>query len=498
MRETAETGQKILYYSGSPALSYPDVFIYPAESDISSRHGSDISTQTKLTSKLSLNIPLISAGMDTVTESKMAITMALRGGMGEIHRNNTPDQEATEVRKVKERMRVIEEYPPMVGEKATIGEAKALLEKRQRGYVIVYEGSEFNGFIAGMATMKDFEAGKLDMPIQNIMTPLIPKKDRERSLITAPEGTGLEDAVEIMRRHRIEKLPVLNNEGKLIGVYTIKDSQYILGHPDAAVDAKGRLLVGAAIGVHESDILRAQKLVEAGVDVLFLDIAHGHSRYSQIMLERLKERENIKVPIIAGNVATKEGVLFLYNNGADGIKVGIGPGGVCTTRNIAGTGVPQITALLEAREALANRRHAPPIIADGGIREPGDAAKALTIADSVMIGSLFAGTDESPGEPVNIDGTGLKKRVRGMASAQVAKARVEMGDSTTDITKYVPEGRERHVVYQGPVGPIINRFVGGIRSGMSYAGAHDMGEMKKAKLIYVSQQGAEENKRGMT
>jgi IMP dehydrogenase len=305
----------------------------------------------------------------------------------------------------------------------------------------------------------------------------------------------LEKAYKIMVDKRIEKLPVLDKKGKLAGVYTIKDYKQFHKYPNAATDKRGRLLVGAAIGVHEVDVDRAIMVTKAGADVLFLDIAHGHSVYSKEMIKRLKVKEKIKTPIIVGNVATAEGVKFAYDIGADGVKVGIGPGFVCKTRTVAGTGVPQITAVIETRNEMEKKSRPIPIISDGGIREPGDVGKAIAAgADSVMIGSIFSGTDASPGDLMKVGGI-LQKRVRGMASKKVLEERKKISDSTTKISVYAEEGRETFTPYQGLTEEILNEIIGGLRSSMSYAGAHTIKELQGAQLVHISSSGANEQKR---
>lgn len=487
--------KKISYYNEEEALAFSDVYLKPAYSDIRSRFGNQIDTSTLIARDTpKLNIPFISAGMDTVTEDKMAEIMALNGGIGEIHRNNPPEFQAELVRMVKEKMRIMEENPPMVSETATISDARSLLAKRNRGYVMVYKGRKFAGKITGIATDKDFIAAGGNSPILKVMTPLVGKS---RSLITGDSETTLAQAVKIMKKNRIEKLPILDKNNNLKGVYTLKDFQHIEEYPNAATDRSGRLLVGAAIGVHSIDIERALKLINAGVDVLFLDIAHGHSVYSKEMIKRLKVTEKVKTPIVVGNVATKEGVLFAYDIGADGVKVGIGPGYVCKTRNVAGTGIPQITAVIEAKEALANKRNAPYIISDGGVREPGDPAKAIACgADSVMIGSLLAGTDMSPGDLVRINGI-LQKRIRGMASKGVLEDRKKISDTTTNVNVYAPEGRETFTPFRGTTQDFILEYVGGLRSAMSYTGAHSIKELSKARLVHISDHGTREQNRSL-
>jgi IMP dehydrogenase len=489
-------GNKISYYNGESALAFSDVYLEPSYSDILSRFGDQIDTSTNIAkSAPKLNIPFLSSGMDTVTEDGMASIFALNGGMGEIHRNNTPDEQADMIRLVKETMRLIEKNPPVVPETATIADALTLLQKRRRGYVIVYPGSDFNGEFSGIATSRDFLAKDPDCVIKEVMTPF--GSDRKTGLITAPIGTSLKDAVKIMRENKVEKLPIVGEKDKLFGVYTLKDYEHIEKYSNAALDGEGRLVVGAAIGVHDIDIERAHKVVDAGADVLFLDIAHGHSIYSSKMIEKLKIKEKIKTPVIIGNVATKEGVQFAYDKGADGIKVGIGPGFVCKTRNVTGTGVPQITAILEAKEVLKDKKDAPPIIADGGVRETGDPGKAIVAgADCVMWGSVWAGTDMSPGDVVKTAGQ-LQKRIRGMASRAVFEERKKMGDSTTNPELYTPEGREIFTPYQGSTDTLLKEYVGALRSAMSYTGTHSIKELQNAKLIHVSVNGANEQDRSL-
>jgi IMP dehydrogenase len=486
---------KIEYYTGGEALAFSDVYLKPAYSDIKSRFGAQIDTSVSVSKNApKLNIPFISAGMDSVTEDEMATEMALNGGLGEIHRNNSPEKQEELVRRVKEKMRKIAKDPPMLSQDSLVEDAMAILEKRNRGYVLVYEKKNFLGRISGIVTDKDFLAGDLKTPLRELMTPV---KGKGKTLIVGNERTSLEKAVKIMKQERIEKLPVLDKRGNLIGVYTLKDYLQFSQYPNAALDKNGRLMVGAAVGVHDIDIERALKVVEAGADFLFLDIAHGHSVYTKTMMKRLKVREKIRTPIIVGNVATEEGVLFAYDVGADGIKVGIGPGYVCKTRNIAGTGIPQITAVLEAKDALANKKNPPPIISDGGVREPGDPAKAIACgADSVMIGSILAGTDRSPGDIVKING-GLQKRIRGMASLGVLEERKKLGDSTTNITVYAPEGREVFTPYQGSTQDLLLEYIGGLRSAMSYVGAHNIKEMQSARLVHISSNGSGEQSRSI-
>jgi len=472
-------------------LGFADVLLVPQYSDIRSRYGDQIDTSTRIARGMPpIHIPIISSNMDTVTESKMAIAMALHGGIGIIHRFMTAKQQAEEIRKVKETMRVMEDDPPLITDSATIGDALDLLRRRPRGYVLAYSGDSFSGQFSGIATTRDFLAAPADAPIAAIMTP------REK-IITVMVGTTREQAVEIMKSHRIEKIPVIGTDGMLVGVYTLNDSEFFQRYPNASLDREGRLMVGAAIGVQNGDVQRAHMLQQVESDVLVLDIAHGHLIYTAEMLKQLKVDEGITVPIIAGNVATREGTIYLRDSGADGGKIGVGAGLVCDTRSVAGSGRSQITAVMEAAEAVANDRDPMAIISDGGTREPGDIPKAIGAgADAVMIGSLFAGTDESPGEPVLIDGT-LQNMVRGMASASAFRDRQALGDSTTDKDKYVPEGRTIFTPYKGPVSKVISNLVGGLRSGMSYTGAHTIDEMKKRAKFQIIPSGTPEQRREM-
>jgi len=473
-------------------LAYSDVLIRPALSDIRSRHSEHLNTKTVIAQGLPpITLPIISANMDTVTEHRMATTMALYGGIGIIHRFMAPEEQATEVKIVKDLVRILENEPPVVSSSATIAEVISLQKKRNRGYVIIHDGSIFEGRFVGIATTRDFPSSSPSTPISRVMTP----RDR---IVTVPKGTKPEKAAEIMNEHRIQKIPVVDGKGYLVGVYTLKDFSYKEQYPQASLDKNGRLMVGAAIGVQPRDIERTHMLVEAGVDVLVLDIAHGGLIYTSEMLHRLKTKEKISVPIIAGNVATSEGVRYIYDSGADGVKIGVGPGFVCETRNVAGVGIPQITAIMEATEAISKKRKPIPIIADGGIREPGDLPKAIVAgASSIMVGSLFAGTKESPGDPMLENGT-LKKLVQGMASASAFQKRKSLGGSTTNGDTYTPEGRAIATSYKGTVTKILSTFDGGLRSGMSYVGAHTISEMqKKGQFIIVTGAGATENVRDL-
>jgi IMP dehydrogenase len=471
-------------------LGFDDVLLVPKRSAIRSRFSGEIDTSAAIARGVpKIAIPIISANMDTVTGWRMATTMALYGGFGVIHRFMSVDDQVKEVRKVKERMRVIEDHPPAIASSATINDAQELLKRRERGYVIVYAGEYFNGGFVGIATPRDFDAGEPDTPLKDVMTP------KEKLWSVAP-GEPLEAAVAEMRKRRVEKMPIVSKDGQLVGVYTMKDYQYYQQYPTASLDQKGRLLVGAAIGVQDGDIERACALAAAEADVLVLDIAHGELDYTQEILRRLKVTENIATPIIAGNVATVEGACYVRDSGADGVKVGVGPGYVCETRDVAGVGVPQITAIMNAAQAFEHDHDRIPIIGDGGIRKPGDVAKAIASgADTVMVGSLFAGTEESPGEPVEQDGI-LKKMVRGMASATAFEKRQSLGVTTTSADEYVPEGRTTFTPYKGQASKVLKKLRGGLLSGMSYSNARTIDELHdNAQFIVVKNPTSPEQRR---
>jgi IMP dehydrogenase len=473
-------------------LAFDDVLLVPQRSSIRSRFSGEIDTRARVAiGAPAIHIPIISANMDTVTGWRMATSMALLGGFGVIHRFMSTAEEVNEVRRVKERMRVIEEHPPVIPGHATIQDARRLLKQRERGYVIVHAGEAFDGTFIGIATPRDFEAGTPDTPLTEVMTPFA-------RVHTVAPGATLEEAVAAMRRHRVEKIPMVDATGRLLGVYTTKDHEYYQQYPNASLDGKGRLLVGAAIGVQEGDIDRALALAAAEVDVLVLDIAHGELDYTQEILRRLKVTEGLKTPIIAGNVATVDGARYVRDSGADGVKVGVGPGYVCETRDVAGVGVPQVTAIMNAAEAYKNDSVRLPIIADGGIRKPGDMAKAIGAgADTIMIGSLLAGTEESPGEPVEQDGI-LKKMVRGMASATAFEKRLAIGATTTSLEDYVPEGRTTFTPYKGKASKVVKKLRGGLLSGMSYSNARTIGEMhERAQFVIVKNPMMPEQRRSL-
>ncbi|GIW34731.1 IMP dehydrogenase [Meiothermus sp.] len=454
-------------------LTFDDVLLIPAYSEVLPR---EVDTRTRLTRKLWLNIPVLSAAMDTVTEAEMAIAMAREGGLGVIHKNMSPEEQAAMVRKVKRSEAGMIQDPVTLAPNATLEDAERLMREFRIGGLPVVD---FYGKLLGLVTNRDLrferDMGRL---VSEVMTPV------ER-LITAPPGTILEEAEALLRQHKIEKLPLVDHEGRLRGLLTLKDLTKRQKFPFAAKDAQGRLLVGAAVGVSKDLKARAQALVEAGVDVLVLDSAHGHSRGILEALRNLKQTFGEAAQVIAGNVATAEGARALAEAGADAVKVGIGPGSICTTRVVTGVGVPQITAILEAVAGLEGLDV--PVIADGGIKYSGDVAKALAAgAHTVMLGSMLAGTQEAPGEEVLKDGRRYKL-YRGMGSMGAMRQGSadryfqdsgapphSAGSGQVEAKKLVPEGIEGMVPYKGPIGDVLYQVVGGLRASMGYCGAPDL------------------------
>ena len=435
------------------ALTFDDVLIVPAKSEVLPR---DVDVSTYLTRKIKLNIPLMSAGMDTVTDSNMAISVAREGGIGIIHKNMSIEQQALEVDKVKRSEHGVITDPIFLHPNDRIIEALKLMERyRISGVPITAEGK-----LVGILTNRDLRFEKnYDRMISEVMT--------KTNLVTAPVGTTLEHAKEILGLHKIEKLPIVDSEGILKGLITIKDIEKSRQYPNSAKDESGRLRVGAAIGVTPDFLMRAEALVKAGVDVITLDTAHGHSKGVIDTVRVLKEHFP-ETQLIAGNVATAEGTRELIEAGADAVKVGIGPGSICTTRVVAGIGVPQITAVMNCAEEA--EKFGIPIIADGGIKFSGDIVKALAAgARVVMIGSLFAGTEESPGEMEIFQGRSFKV-YRGMGSIGAMKAGSRDRYFQEKDQKLVPEGIEGRVPFKGPVSETIYQMIGGLRAGMGYCG----------------------------
>ncbi len=465
-------------------LTFDDVLLIPKRSGIRSR--SDVSTRSCLVAGIELAIPIISANMDTVTESQMAIAMAQNGGIGIIHRFMLIEQQAEEVRRVKRSESLIVENPVTIYENATVEEGRAKMDEAGVGGLVVIDG---NGRLLGMLTKRDvlFAPNPADS-IQKVMTP----RDR---LVIASTDENIKSARQALFTHRIEKLPLVDAQDRIVGLITAKDIIKLQEHPDATKDAKGQLRVGVAVGVRSEDRDRAMACVEAGCDVLVLDVAHGHADHTLDMVRDLKAALP-DIPVIAGNVATAEGVHDLAAAGADAVKVGVGSGSICITREVTGFGVPQLSAVAECAEA--GHRLDVPIIADGGIRNSGDITKALAAgASTVMLGSLLAGTAESPGVAV-VRGGRQFKIVRGMASltANLDRRRIDSNEPDDPNTwqSVVPEGVEAVVPYRGGVTASLYQFVGGLRSGMSYAGARTIRELwNNAEFIQITHAGKQES-----
>ncbi len=463
------------------ALTFDDVLLVPAHSAILPR---DVSLATRLTRKIQLNLPLVSAAMDTVTEAGLAIALAQEGGIGIIHKNLNPKAQAAEVAKVKRFESGVLKDPITIPPTMTVREVLALTRSYKISGLPVVDG----GVVVGIVTNRDtrFETN-LDQPVRLIMTP------RER-LITVPEGTSAEEAKALMHKHRLERVLVVNSNFQLRGLVTVKDILKSSEHPYASKDELGHLRVGAAIGVGEGTVERAELLVEAGVDVIVVDTAHGHSEGVLKRVEWVKKRFP-KVEVIGGNIATAAAALALVDHGADGVKVGIGPGSICTTRIVAGVGVPQISAVDNVAVALAGS--GVPLIADGGIRYSGDISKAIAAgANAVMLGGLFAGTEEAPGETVLYQGRSYKS-YRGMGSIAAMKdgaADRYFQESDANVEKLVPEGIEGRVPYKGPVGAVIHQLMGGLRASMGYVGCASIEEMRaRAEFVEISSAGMRES-----
>jgi IMP dehydrogenase len=463
-------------------LTFDDVLLLPAASDVLP---ADVNTQSRLASGITLNIPVLSAAMDTVTEARMAIALAREGGIGVIHRNLPIEDQVAEVDKVKRSESGMIVEPVTLGPDRPVRDALAVMQHYHISGVPI---TEPDGRLVGILTNRDLRfIQDVDQLISNVMT-----KD---SLITAPTGTTLDEASAILHSHKVEKLPVVDAHGFLTGLITVKDIQKKIQFPFATKDARGRLRVAAAVGVGADAEERAQALVDKNVDLLVVDTAHGHSSSVLEMVSKLKARHN--VAIMAGNVATGAATEALIGAGADAVKCGVGPGSICTTRVVAGVGVPQITAIFECAQVAG--KHGIPLIADGGIQYSGDIAKAIAAgADAVMLGSLLAGVDESPGEVVLYQGERFKE-YRGMGSLGAMKARSYSKDryfqeEIGNISKLVPEGIEGRVAYKGPVSSLIYQLVGGLRSAMGYVGAADIVALKRdTQFVQITAAGLRES-----
>ena len=461
-------------------LTFDDVLLVPAYSEVLPR---DVTITSQLTKTLTLNIPMLSAAMDTVTEAQLAIALAREGGLGILHKNMSIEQQAGEVRKVKRSENGLILDPITLTAEATIGEALRLMRENKIGGIPIVDT---NKKLMGILTNRDlrFETN-YKQKVSTVMT--------SQNLITAPEGTDLKKAELIFKKNKIEKLPVVNKAGLLIGLVTFGDILKLKSNPHAVKDSFGRLLVGAGVGITSDTLQRVDALQKAGVDIICLDSAHGHTKGVIDMLKAVKKSFK-NVQVIAGNVGTAAGAKALADAGADAVKVGIGPGSICTTRIVAGTGVPQITAVMEAASALKNRNVG--IISDGGIRYTGDMVKALAAgASCVMMGNVFAGTEESPGETIIYEGRKFKQ-YRGMGSlgamAQGSSDRY-FQDVEDDIKKFVPEGIEGRVAFKGSLKEVAHQFTGGLKAGMGYCGAANIKALQQARFVKISNAGMKES-----
>jgi IMP dehydrogenase len=466
---------------GREGLTFDDVLLVPAESRVLPN---DVSTATRLTRGITIEIPIVSAAMDTVTEARLAIALAREGGLGVIHRNLSIEAQVAEVDKVKRSESGMIVEPVTLPPDALVSDALELMRTYQISGVPV---TDDDGLLVGILTNRDLRfAPDTSKPVSALMT--------SRNLVTAPVGTRLAEAEAILHRHKIEKLPVVDAEGRLKGLITVKDIQKRIQFPQATKDARGRLRVGAAVGVGPDAWERAGALVDAGVDVLVVDTAHGHSSAVPELVRRVKS--GLDVEVIAGNVATSEGTEALIEAGADAVKAGVGPGASCTTRVVAGVGVPQISAIYDCGSVAAS--HGVALIGDGGFTSSGDIAKAIAAgADSVMTGSILAGTDEAPGEVIFHQGERFKE-YRGMGSLGAMRARGASRDryfqgDVEDVEKLIPEGIEGRVPYKGPLAAILHQLVGGLKQAMGYCGAETIEEMKAARFVRITAAGLRES-----
>ena len=466
------------------ALTFDDVLLLPQESNVLPR---EVDVSTRLTRQIRLNIPLVSAAMDTVTEARMAIALAREGGLGIIHKNMPIERQASEVDQVKRSESGMINNPITLTPDKSIRDALELMRHYRISGIPIVEATTNGKKLVGILTNRDmrFETN-LDQRLSEVMT-------REK-LVTAPVGTTLEEAERKLQKHRIEKLLIVDENGQLKGLITVKDIQKKKTHPNAAKDAQGRLRAGAAVGVAKDSMERAAALVQNEVDVLVVDTAHGHSQ-GVIKTVRQLRKAFPNIQLIAGNVATEDGAAALIDAGVDAVKVGIGPGSICTTRIVAGVGVPQITAIMECVKAC--QRHDVPLIADGGIKQTGDAAKAIAAgADTVMMGNMFAGTEESPGEMIYLEGRSFKvyRAMGSLAAMKQGSSDRYFQEGETNQKKLVPEGIEGRVPYRGKISDIVYQFVGGLRAAMGYVGAANIDELKtRARFIKITAAGLRES-----
>ena len=466
---------------GPPALTFDDVLLLPAHSAILP---SEAGTRARLTRRLSIAIPLLSSAMDTVTEARMAVAMARQGGVGVLHRNLSVEDQAQQVDMVKRSEAGMITNPVTCGPDATIADVEALCGRYRISGVPV---TAPDGVLVGIVTNRDIRfVTDHGRRVTEVMTPM--------PLVTAPPTVAREEALALLARHKVEKLPLVDDAGRLCGLITVKDFTKTEQYPRAAKDAEGRLLVGAAVGVGEDGKRRAQALAEAGADFLVVDTAHGHSQAVLEMIAQIKA--NTRVDVIGGNVATRAGAQAIIDAGADGIKVGVGPGSICTTRVVAGVGVPQVTAIYEAAQAA--RAAGVPVVGDGGVQHSGDIAKAIAAgADTVMLGGVLAGCEETPGEMVFIQGKQYKQ-YRGMGSLGAMRGRSYSKDRyfQDDVLredKLVPEGIEGRVPYRGPLAAVADQLIGGLRAAMGYCGARNIAELQEARFTQITAAGLAES-----
>jgi IMP dehydrogenase len=467
---------------GKEGLAFDDVLLVPAGSAVLPN---DVATATRLTPTIALEVPIVSAAMDTVTESRLAIALARQGGIGIVHRNLSIESQVDEVDKVKRSEAGMIVEPVTLGPEDLVAEALELMARYRVSGVPI---TDADGLLVGILTNRDLRFGaRPDARVRDLMT--------SENLVTAPVGTTLADAELLLGRHKIEKLPLVDEAGRLKGLITVKDIQKRERYPLATKDERGRLRVGAAVGVGSDALERAAALVGAEVDVLVVDTAHGHSRAVVEMVRRIKGEFDVEV--IAGNIATGDAAEALIDAGADALKAGVGPGSICTTRVVAGVGVPQVTAVFDVAEVAC--RHGVPVVADGGVTSSGDVAKAVAAgADTVMLGSMLAGTDESPGDVMLVQGERFKE-YRGMGSLGAMRARSFSKDryfqgDVEDVDKLVPEGIEGRVPYKGPIAPIVYQLVGGLRQAMGYCGAATIEAMKtESRFVRITGAGLRES-----
>lgn len=461
-------------------LTYDDVLLVPAYSEILPRQ---VDIRSKFSRNITLNTPIVSAAMDTVTGYELAIAMAQQGGIGVIHKNMSIESQAREVRKVKRSESGMIQDPITMIETAKVGDALQVMSENKIGGIPVVDG---DNVLVGIVTNRDLRFQKeMTKPVSEIMT--------KENLITATRGITLQEAEIILQEYKIEKLPVVGENNKLVGLITYRDIIKLRKHPHSCKDEYGRLRVAAAIGVTPDAVDRTEALVKAGVDAIVIDTAHGHTKGVIEVLEKIKSKFD-QIDVVVGNVATAEGAIHLADAGADAVKVGIGPGSICTTRVVAGVGVPQLTAILDAASALKDRGI--PIIADGGVRYTGDVVKAMAAgAGSVMIGSMLAGVEESPGETIIYEGRKFKS-YRGMGSIEAMQQGSSdryFQDSLDDLNKLVPEGISGRVPYKGTLAEVMHQVIGGLRAGMGYCGAADMAALADANFIRITNSGIRES-----